>query len=176
MPPELAAGWVEIYCWFRVHRCRERIFSKIQETIHCSDFHGWSRVYGSWADALKMCVPRMKVCICTCNADAPQISQQVENKGAFKMAKNEVSWNRTKQIDSKYHLVLDLVENKELNLKISPISKMPADMFTKPIQKHVFDRFVETIRVISFRLRLENTSCREGMATNHYFRIFRKEY
>lgn len=75
-------------------------------------------------------------------ADRSEIpSLLVDNQGSIRMAKNDISGNRTKHIDIKYHLVRDLLRENHFALKYCASAEMTADIFTKPLDKTLYERF-----------------------------------
>ena len=65
-----------------------------------------------------------------------------DNQGAIAMAKNPVGHARTKHIDMRYHFVREGVQNGAIILKYVASGDMIADILTKPLPKHPFEKFV----------------------------------
>ena len=65
-----------------------------------------------------------------------------DNQGAIAMAKNPVGHARTKHIDIRYHFVREGVQNGAIVLKYIATDEMIADMLTKPLPKHRFEKLV----------------------------------
>lgn len=57
-----------------------------------------------------------------------------DNQSAIKMVKSKEFRNQTKHIDTKYHIVNDLVEKEVIDLRYCPTEEMIADMLTKHLQ------------------------------------------
>ncbi|KAL1483366.1 hypothetical protein MTO96_033252 [Rhipicephalus appendiculatus] len=57
----------------------------------------------------------------------------VDNQGAIALAKNQVTSDRRKHIDLKYHFLRDKVEEERLQLRYVESSSNSADLFTKPL-------------------------------------------
>ena len=65
-----------------------------------------------------------------------------DNQGAIAMAKNPVGHARTKHIVIRYHFVREGVQNGAIDLKYIVTDEMIADMLTKPLPKHRFEKLV----------------------------------
>ena len=65
-----------------------------------------------------------------------------DNQGAITMAKNPVGHARTKHIDKRYHFVREGVQNGTIILKYVATDEMIADILTKPLPKHPFEKLV----------------------------------
>ena len=64
-----------------------------------------------------------------------------DNQGALALVKNPQLHERSKHIDICYHFTRDLNEKGKLKVAYIPTNEMPADGFTKPLQKLGFLRF-----------------------------------
>lgn len=65
-----------------------------------------------------------------------------DNQGAISMAKNAVGHARTKHIDIRYLFVREGVQNGAIALKYVATDEMIADILTKPLPKHRFEKLV----------------------------------
>ena len=65
-----------------------------------------------------------------------------DNQGAIAMAKNPVGHARTKHIDIRYHFVREGVQSGVIVLKYVATDEMIADILTKPLPKHRFEKLV----------------------------------
>ena len=65
-----------------------------------------------------------------------------DNQGAVSMAKNPVGHARTKHIDIRYHFVREGVQDGAIALKYIATDEMIADILTKPLPKHRFQKLV----------------------------------
>lgn len=65
-----------------------------------------------------------------------------DNQGAISMAKNPVGHARTKHIDIRYHFVRERVQDGAITLKYIGTDEMVADILTKPLPKHRFEKLV----------------------------------
>ena len=65
-----------------------------------------------------------------------------DNQGAIAMAKNPVGHARTKHIDIRYHFVREGVQNGAIILKYVATGEMIADILTKPLPKHPFEKLI----------------------------------
>lgn len=77
--------------------------------------------------------------------DIPPVILHADNQGSIKMAKNDASGKRNKHIDIRYHLIRDLLHNRQLTVEYCPTDKMLADGLTKPLQRVLFEKFVCSI-------------------------------
>ena len=65
-----------------------------------------------------------------------------DNQEAIAMAKNAAVHARTKHIDIRYHFVREGVQNGTITLKYVATDEMIADILTKPLPKHPFEKLV----------------------------------
>ncbi len=65
-----------------------------------------------------------------------------DNQGAIALAKNPEFHKRTKYIDTKFHLVREVIERGVLLLEFLPTRFMAADRLTKPVSLKQFQRFL----------------------------------
>ena len=65
-----------------------------------------------------------------------------DNQGAISMAKNPVGHARTKHIDIRYHFVREGVRDGAIALKYIATDEMIADILTKPLPNHRFQKLV----------------------------------
>ena len=65
-----------------------------------------------------------------------------DNQRAISMAKNPVGHARTKHIDIRYHFVREGVQDGAIALKYIATDEMIADILTKPLPKHRFQKHV----------------------------------
>lgn len=65
-----------------------------------------------------------------------------DNQGAISMAKIPVGHARTKHIDIRYHFVRERVQDGASTLKYIGTDEMVADILTKPLPKHHFEKLV----------------------------------
>jgi hypothetical protein len=68
-----------------------------------------------------------------------------DSEGASSIASATVDHKRTKHIDIDYHFVRHHVLNGLLDIEYVPSQDNPADAFTKPLARPVFERFMELI-------------------------------
>ena len=62
-----------------------------------------------------------------------------DNEGAIALADNDISHNRTKHIDIRYHFIRSHVDSKKIFLSHIPGTENPADIFTKPLPRPLFE-------------------------------------
>ena len=65
----------------------------------------------------------------------------VDNTFAIQLAKNPNFHDRTKHINTKYHLIQHHVEAKTIHLTHCPTSEQIADIFTKALGREKFEKF-----------------------------------
>ena len=71
-----------------------------------------------------------------------------DNQGAIALSKNPKDHPRTKHIDVKYHYVRETIENKSIDLLYCPTADMLADVMTKGLPKHSFEKFRVSMGVV----------------------------
>ena len=64
-----------------------------------------------------------------------------DNESATKLSSNPIFHRRTKNIEVHYHFVREKVLNKEIDLKKIHTKEQLADIFTKPLEKILFEKF-----------------------------------
>ncbi|GBO01753.1 Retrovirus-related Pol polyprotein from transposon TNT 1-94 [Araneus ventricosus] len=62
-----------------------------------------------------------------------QITINVDNNSAIKLAENSLFHSRTKHIDIRHHFICDVLEDGKIAVKHVSTSKMGADILTKPL-------------------------------------------
>ncbi|GBN96234.1 Retrovirus-related Pol polyprotein from transposon TNT 1-94 [Araneus ventricosus] len=62
-----------------------------------------------------------------------QITINVDNNSAIKLAENSLFHSRTKHIDIRHHFIRDVLEDRKIAVKHVSTSKMGADILTKPL-------------------------------------------
>ena len=65
----------------------------------------------------------------------------VDNTSAIQLAKNPKFHDRTKHINTKYHLIRHHVEAKTINLNHCSTSEQIVDIFTKALGREKFEKF-----------------------------------
>ena len=61
-----------------------------------------------------------------------------DNKSAIALSKNHVFHKRTKHIDTSFHFIRELVNNKEICLEFCRSEDQLANIFTKPLANDTF--------------------------------------
>ena len=72
-----------------------------------------------------------------------------DNSSAIDISKNPVQHSKTKQIEITYHFIRDLVERKVVDLEYIPTKRQNANIFTKPLDRSMFESFRQVIGVIT---------------------------
>jgi len=68
-----------------------------------------------------------------------------DNQGAIALSKDNKFHARTKHIDIRHHFIREAIEDRKLSVVYIPTDDNPADIFTKPLAKAKFRRFVELL-------------------------------
>ena len=68
-----------------------------------------------------------------------------DNQGAIALAKDNKFHARTKHIDLRYHFIREAVEDGKIQVKYVPTDENVSDIFTKPLPRPKFSRFVEML-------------------------------
>ena len=79
------------------------------------------------------------------NESARAITINSDNQGAIALSKDNKFHLRTKHIDVRYHFIREAVEDGKVSVVYIPTDDNPADIFTKPLAKTKFRRFVELL-------------------------------
>ena len=72
-----------------------------------------------------------------------------DNSSAIDISKNLVQHSKTKHIEIRYHFIRDLVERKVVDLEYIPTKRQNANIFTKPLDRSMFESFRQVIGVIT---------------------------
>ena len=73
-----------------------------------------------------------------------------DNQGAIFNASNPTQERRTKHIDVRYHKIREFVEDKVVELFFVEGSQNPADIFTKPLGRVLFEKFREELGLVFY--------------------------
>jgi hypothetical protein len=71
-----------------------------------------------------------------------------DNQATVYLSKRPGKHSKFKHVDIKYHFTRDLVEKKRLKTEHCSTNVMPADIFTKPLERVKFERFREMLGVV----------------------------
>jgi hypothetical protein len=83
---------------------------------------------------------RLRNNFCQLSIDIPaSVSIQSNNEGAIALASNGISHNCTKHIDIRFHFIRSHVDSEDFLLSHIPGTENPADIFTKPLLRPVFE-------------------------------------
>ncbi|KAK2972283.1 hypothetical protein RJ640_014341 [Escallonia rubra] len=64
----------------------------------------------------------------------------VNNKSAIALAKNPVFHDRSKHIDTRYHFIRESIAKKQVQVKFVKSEDQDTDIFTKPLNREVFEK------------------------------------
>ena len=70
-----------------------------------------------------------------------------DNNSAIALSKNHVFHKNTKHIDTRYHFIRELVNNKEIYLEFCRTNVQVADIFTKALAKDIFQYLRSCLKV-----------------------------
>ena len=76
-------------------------------------------------------------------------SHFVDNSSATQLAKNPKFHDRTKHINTKYHLIRHHVEAKTIHLTHCPTLEQIVDIFTKALDREKFEKFRMQLGMLS---------------------------
>lgn len=63
------------------------------------------------------------------------------------LSKNHVFHNKTKHIDTMYHFIRELMNNKEIGLEFCTSKEQGVDIFTKALEKDAIQHLHNSLRV-----------------------------
>ena len=73
------------------------------------------------------------------------ITINANNQGAIALVKDNKFHSRTKHINVRYHFIHEAVEDGKVSVVYIPTNDNPTDIFTKPLAKTKFRKFVELL-------------------------------
>ena len=71
-----------------------------------------------------------------------------DNTSSISLSKNLVQQSKAKHIPIKYHYLRELAANKKIKLEYIPTQEQVADIFTKPLNRDVFEHLRQKLGVI----------------------------
>jgi hypothetical protein len=71
-----------------------------------------------------------------------------DNTSMISLSKNPVQHSKSKHIPIKYHYLRDQAENKNIKLEYVPTQEQVADIFTKPLNRDIFEYLRQKLGVI----------------------------
>ena len=71
-----------------------------------------------------------------------------DNTSAISLSKNVVQHSKAKHIPIKYHYLREQAASKNIRLEYIPTREQVADIFTKPLNKDVFEHLRQNLGVI----------------------------
>ena len=72
-----------------------------------------------------------------------------DNTSAISLSKNFVQHSKAKHFPIKYHYLRNQAENRTIKLEYIPTQEHIADIFTKPLNRDVFEYLRQTLGVVS---------------------------
>ena len=82
-----------------------------------------------------------------CGLHNTPLTINCDNQGAIALSKDNKFHAHTKHINIQYHFIREAVEDKKIEVKYIPTNDNTSDIFTKPLAKLKFHRFVELLRL-----------------------------
>ncbi|GMF36694.1 unnamed protein product [Phytophthora fragariaefolia] len=79
---------------------------------------------------------------------ARSVNLQVDNQSAIKSMENQMTSARSKHINVRYHYIRDVIARGDVIVFYCPTEQQLADILTKPLQRVVFERLREQLRVV----------------------------
>ena len=70
-----------------------------------------------------------------------------DNSSAIALSKNDVFHKKTKHIDTKFHYIRELVNNREIVLKHCRTQKQMIDILTKPLVHKIFEYLMNCLGI-----------------------------
>ena len=70
-----------------------------------------------------------------------------DNTSAISLSKNHVQHSKAKHIPIEYHYLRELATNKKIRLEYIPTQEQVANIFTKPLNKDVFEHLRKKLGV-----------------------------
>ncbi|KAK2989293.1 hypothetical protein RJ640_027330 [Escallonia rubra] len=77
----------------------------------------------------------------------------VDNKSAITLAKNPVFHDRSKHIDTRYHFIRESIAKKQVQVKFVKSEDQDADIFTKPLNREVFEKLWSRLGMREFFIK-----------------------
>jgi hypothetical protein len=71
-----------------------------------------------------------------------------DNQSCVKLYENPMFHDRLKEIEIKYHYIIDMVQRKTIHVQYLPTHEQIANIFTKPLAKTKFEYFRERLRLV----------------------------
>ena len=85
------------------------------------------------------------------------VKLQCDNESDIKLASNPIFHGRKKHIEVRHHFIREKVLNQEIELKGVHTSAQVADIFTKALQKHDFEKFRAALGIIDNKYALRGS-------------------
>ena len=72
-----------------------------------------------------------------------------DNTSAINLTKNPILHSRAKHIEIRHHFIRDHVQNKEVLIQFIDSKNQLADIFTKPLEKSLFESIRSRLNILS---------------------------
>src|ERR1044071_5764449 len=73
----------------------------------------------------------------------------VDSKSAISIIQNPVQLSKTKHIEIRYHFIRDCYEKSKIEVKHATTANQIADIFTKPLDKSIFQKLVSMLVMLN---------------------------
>jgi hypothetical protein len=80
-----------------------------------------------------------------CGKQELPLTIHCDNQGAITLSKDNKFHTQTKQINIRHHFIHEAIEDAKLSVVYIPTDDNPTDIFTKPLAKTKFRRFMELL-------------------------------
>jgi hypothetical protein len=110
--------------------------SKLQSTVSSSTT--MAEYISTYTAALEALWLRTVLISLTLLSEGTTVPILCDNDGAISLSKFHMTTNRTKHIETKFHLVRENVLSGKIQIQSVPTSENVADIFTKPLPRSIF--------------------------------------
>ena len=83
-----------------------------------------------------------------CDHEMDPTTIHCDNQSCVKLYENPMFHDRLKEIEIKYHYIIDMVQRKTVHVQYLPTHEQIANIFTKPLAKTKFEYFCERLRLV----------------------------
>ena len=107
----------------------------------------------------------LKQVLCGLGYDFSQPIQMFnDNKSAIEIAHNTSNHSRSKHIDIKHHFIRNLIRDNQVKLDYVSTKENIADLFTKPLNKNLFNTIVPKLGITGLGRCVERNATRSNPA------------